>query len=1003
MGSYKEGSRFGKALRATALVVMCFFTWTLGGGATLANAAKLNAAQSSSPATAREKTPEERLEKLLTEIDAELAAPVTDIKVLRQQLKTKRGEIEALDAEIRKQFTETEQRLKAAKLPEEILARHQRFVRHYAENLQQLTDNLTPIEKADTPKTATPAIDKARTHLAKTKAPSRHQPLDPNKLPHRAAEPTKQQPRLKKEDFERVYGKDQASLPRRIYLASAANDLTGLLPNSPPTLINFAPPSLDDLAGTVDAPQSPAIVAKAAELNHDPVKIYNWVRNTIEFVPTWGSIQGAQLTLETKQGNAFDTASLLVALLRASGIHARYVLGTVTLPIAKVMNWAGGFSDPMAALDFMSSGGIPTTALTEGGKVTRARFEHVWVEAWIDYLPSRGAKHKPGQGDTWIPLDPSFKQYTYTQGLDLQAAVPFDAQAFVDQLKATATINEAEGYATGVNGTLVQQTLTDYQTRVQNYIAQNYPNATVGDVLGKKEIVKEDDPYLAGTLPYQTAMRGGAYALLPSSLRHTLSFNVSNNGFDDVPLTLTKSLPELAGKKITLSYAPASSADEQMLLSLVGTGVSSIPAYLVSLKPEFRIDGQVAATGGVVTMGSQQQFDMTMTDPAYGATVIANKLTAGTYNAIALDLGAVSAAQAEASAARARAIKDKVEKQDLTGVSRDDVMGEFLHAHGLAYWGIIDFTNKMAVAASGVAHSRLPSEGIFTCNLSVTDLFGMPVAAIPTGFATDIDADFHVVKAKDGDKLKPIAFMTQSGIIGSKMEAGVYDLSFNKAYTGKGMSATHVLEVANLQRIPVYTVTSANISTVLPQLQVSAEVKSDIQNAVNRGKTVTIPQKEISKEGWTGTGYIIYDTSTGAGAYMISGGLAGGCYNCECWNLSPVEEWIAIALLGAIVIGLLLVALPILLPLLYAICSAIIAFASTLVTFVGAIAYSASLAIWEILMSYEALLGIYVLLSTWNSMNPPNGSILPDPENPLEMIALTLLTAVLFWNGIPLW
>lgn len=28
----------------------------------------------------------------------------------------------------------------------------------------------------------------------------------------------------------------------------------------------------------------------------------------------------------------------------------------------KGMNWTGGFIDPMATLDFMSAGGIPTTA-----------------------------------------------------------------------------------------------------------------------------------------------------------------------------------------------------------------------------------------------------------------------------------------------------------------------------------------------------------------------------------------------------------------------------------------------------------------------------------------------------------------------------------------------------------------------------------------------------------------------------------------------------------------
>ena len=52
-------------------------------------------------------------------------------------------------------------------------------------------------------------------------------------------------------------------------------------------------------------------VFNCTALEEDPVKIYNWVRNTIEFIPSYGSIQGADYTLQHGKGNAFDTASLL--------------------------------------------------------------------------------------------------------------------------------------------------------------------------------------------------------------------------------------------------------------------------------------------------------------------------------------------------------------------------------------------------------------------------------------------------------------------------------------------------------------------------------------------------------------------------------------------------------------------------------------------------------------------------------------------------------------------
>jgi len=55
-------------------------------------------------------------------------------------------------------------------------------------------------------------------------------------------------------------------------------------------------------------------VALAQTLEHRPVDIYNWVRHNIKFMPTYGATQSVQQTLDMKRGNAFDIASLLIAL-----------------------------------------------------------------------------------------------------------------------------------------------------------------------------------------------------------------------------------------------------------------------------------------------------------------------------------------------------------------------------------------------------------------------------------------------------------------------------------------------------------------------------------------------------------------------------------------------------------------------------------------------------------------------------------------------------------------
>ncbi|WP_225911535.1 transglutaminase domain-containing protein [Desulfuromonas versatilis] len=826
---------------------------------------------------------------MLTEgLESVLTDPAMEVAGKKQRLKERKGEIDVLDAEVRKQFAETEKRLKEAGLPAEILERHVRFVKHYDENLKELKGNLDRIEKAKDKKEAEAAIEKAEKHLKKAKAPSRHTPFDPNNLPNRQPKGPKREPRMKKEEFEQDLKKDaNAWMNQKRVLVASTGSLAGLL----------AP---ENLAETIEVQLAPEIRNKALELEKNPVKIYEWVRHNIEFVPTWGSIQGAQMTLETKQGNAFDTASLLIALLRAAGIEARYVTGTVELPIDKVMNWVGGFTDPMAALDFMSSGGIPTKGLVAGGKIVAARFEHVWVEAHIDYLPSRGAKHVEGAGDTWVSLDPSYKQYDYTEGLDLKSAVPFDAQTFLDQVNATATVNESQGYATGVNSLLVQQSLQDYQAQFQNYLQQNHPDATVGDVLGRKDVVKQELPYLLGTLPYRTAVKGATFAAIPDGLRHKLSFRVESEAvnvsyFDpDAPaevdnsLRLTKSLPELAGKKITLSYSPATPQDEAVINSYLpkphadGSPIrpselpSSLPAYLINVKPELRIDGQLLATGAALGLGGTNIFTMTFFDPAYGASQITNYIDAGVFQSIGLNLGRISPHQLTALKASLEAIKAKLEGQNFAGLTKDELVGDLLYATTIAYHAELGALNTLSARTMGVNALSLPSETIFATKLKVLTLWGIPRFVQPGGLNMDADYLIQVAKAKDGNNDTVKQYMLGSGMTSSALEHKVPEVLFSTPGNPvQAISTVKALKIANDQGIPIFTVNQANIATVLPQLQIDQQVKNDIQNAVNAGNEVTVSKGNISSNGWTGCGYIITAPETGAGAYMITGGGNG--------------------------------------------------------------------------------------------------------------------------------
>ncbi len=1051
---------YSRTLKTTSAITLAFFLWSFGPIWQAVAFAATPKGQGSgvkgqvgrtgvSPVS--QQTSGDRFEKAIEDIREKVGK--ADDKAGRgeaaageiEAIKAKRSDIDKLDIELKKEFAATEKKLKDAKLPKEILDRHYKFVKHYEDNLTELKTNLTGIEQGAESKGFKEALKKTKAHLEKVKAPRKHVPLDPNKLPNRMVKAKARAPRLKKEEFEKdfppqrhqgtktafttdshgwtrisdelnsAFRNAQSEIHRKPILVAANGPLTGLLSSNPEPValpltgndfsagINSAAtfldsqsaithepraillaasaldlPTSDDLSETPEVQFTPEIQALATQLNHNPVKIYEWVRNNIEFVPTYGSIQGAQMTLETKMGNSFDTASLFIALLRASGISARYVYGTVEIPIEKAMNWVGGVTDPKMAGTVLATNGIPAKVLISGGTIKAVQLEHVWVKVFVDYIPSRGAVHK--QGDTWIPLDASFKQYTYTQGIDIQSAVPFDAQSFANQIQSTATINP-DGSVTNVNSALVQQTMQDYQTQVQNYIQQNYPNATVGDVIGKKEIVKQEFPILLGTLPYKTVQVGSEFATVPDNLRETMSFSIPDPTGAGTGLFYTISMPQLAGKKITLSFSPATANDQAVIESLLpqpnsdGTPIqlsqlpSSFRAYLINLKPELRVDGQVVATGSSATMGGAQSFTMSLNEPGFGMSNIDNIVQAGEYFGIGVDTGKIGAERLNALKTKLNSTKAKLETGIYDGLTKDDIVGDILYTTIASYFAELDAADEIAARAMNIIRYRVPSVGMFSLALNINETFGMPTSAGPKGMMIDVDRIMQAVFSKDGNMNTVKRHMLASGANSSTLEHSIPEQLFSTTTnTIQGISAIKTLSIANDQGVPIYTINQSNINTILPLLELSGDVKTDIQNAVNAGKVVTVQKTNITYNGWTGCGYTIIDPNTGASAFMISGGLNGGGFMYWFWTVMWVLAWIALI----VAIGILIAALA---PEIAVALSGIVGVIGQLSAALSELVLNTSI----FLASYGFIRALYSTLMAWAAMTPPPMPIPTDP------------------------
>ncbi len=687
----------------------------------------------------------------------------------------------------------------------------------------------------------------------------------------------------------------EAQFHTRLFKAKPIH-LAGPIPNgfTLPAATLPVTPTAADLAATEDIVLTPAITAQAAALNHNPVQIYNWVRNTIEYLPTYGSIQGADMTLQTKRGNSFDTASLLIGLLRASGIPARYVYGTVQIPADRAMNWVGGVSKPEAAQQLMGQGGIPNIGVISGGLIKTIKLEHVWVEAYVDYVPSRGAVNRTP--DTWVPMDASYKQYAYTQGMDIKGQVPLDAQALVTQAQ-TGAIIDPSGWAQNINGTAIQSALTSYQTQVQSYINTTKPNATVGDVLGSKTIVPNTSSILAGSLPYTTIATGGKFTELPLQVRHQFQYDLYASAMDRAMgtpvISLAQSLPALAGKKITLSFAPATAADANLIASYLpapnanGTPIlpsqlpTSLPGYLIHLSAEFRVDGQLVASGGNFTMGQELVSSAGVFDPVNGWSFGQDALpTAGEYIATHLDLQGVSQTQLQTLKDKLAATQAKLTTAQYTGITKEDIAGDMLYSTVLSYFATNQTASQISQRAAGIVEYRKPSFGHFLTSAKTTYWFGIPRNVSFPGLVMDIKRYASIVVAKDNSPT--VGYVKQSGMRLSAYEHLIPEKMFTDPLDPnrpQGISAVKALALAGSQGQKIFTMNAANQAnhaTLLAQVTIDAYARAEIQNALAAGKEVTVHQAPITQSGWTGSGYIVTDPATGSGAYKISGGANGG-------------------------------------------------------------------------------------------------------------------------------
>lgn len=873
--------RILKRVKSTGWFLIALMFWLYGGG-------RINA--DNYAASDKHAVPISNLE---SRFDA-LLSELKDV-LIREGAKTKSGSekgfqgirkvVELRDSLVeenekaRNYFSQIERLIKEKKLAGEILNRHQEMVRDYEAKYKLLIENIEVIESAHDDANGLWAkltgkskkvdwdglIGKALTFLEENTPPARESHFDPKSLPHRSLKADRAiAPKLTREEWARALSTDGE---KTISQSSAAKSKS-------PSILATAPPTSADLAETIEVKFTPEIRQLADSLGRNPVRIFNWVRNNIEFVPTWGSIQGAELCLENRAGNAFDTASLLIALLRYSGIAARYQMGTIEVPVEKFKNWAGGFTSTEAAASLFASAGVPSVVrrANQNGQVVAVRLEHVWVKALVDYAPSGGAVHR--QGDAWVEMDPGFKQYSFVQGADLEAAAPLNAAPFLTQLASTATIDPATNSVTGFNLPAFQSFLQQNSQQRISHLRTNFLNATVREAMGGKAISAQSLALLPSRLPYRILARATELSQIPDTLRHKVTFGLGANpqipGSTDL-FNYTASLPELAGKNILLLYRLASQADDQLLAQ----PQISRPAT-INLVPQLYVGDQLVAAGHALRVGGPVVSQITFSSPTISTPAVSNTMIAGETAAIGLDLQRVSPSQIQEMRQKTQNISGRIQQQDIQNLTSRD-FAEALLSNAITSWfAVTDVANERMAQGSSAVSLRYPSAGMFFVKLNVASLFGAPVSFSADGFNMDIDRDIVVNLARDGDAQKAARLTYSQGNYGSAMEAQIpISLMTAPSNPVSGVATMQAFNLANNQAIPIHQINSSNASTILPLLQIDSGELTDIQDAINAGLEVTVARRPVSFNGRTILGTVIKDPASGSASFLVSGGTNG--------------------------------------------------------------------------------------------------------------------------------
>lgn len=593
---------------------------------------------------------------------------------------------------------------------------------------------------------------------------------------------------------------------------------------------------------------APEVQEVADALGHDPLAIFNWVRNRIDYQHYRGVKKGALVTMVEKGGNDYDQSLLLRDLLLAAGFTPSLKHGFTAIPYsdfagADVQHWLGlpqaSYFNNIADSHLILRG----TQFDEAEKdFFNLGVKRVWVEVEV--------------GGATYQLDPSFKKYEEVPGLDLVTASGYQRASALAQLAGTvgdSGLSVEDAAETAFGTYLRDRTTTLLQTLAQPANAFLKPL----EVSGGWRLIPWHATSLSGGFPLISYGTVDTWTDVPADRFATITLRLGTDPANNqVSLTVTKTLAELAGKRLTLEFAK-SGANTKAQFWLDDTLLGEEPSFVAgaTTRLEIKIDHPTNTGAG------DQTFTQT-----YKRTVTANGMPNGTA-IYALSYGF------EVSQESLRRRERVLEDYRAAGKANNsrEIMGETLNVIGQHWYLQTELIARLIANLTDCANNNFHRIGRVAQEEGVyIDVMGQYSGTLSrTLSAADSDAAF-----------------TTASFFWSAMEHGVLD----QLQGLTAASTVGLISRANTLSHKIFVVHNATeFSAIQGQLTgYSAAQITELQGRLAQGATLVLPLngdlRMAPTDAWHGTGYV--SSSSSEIGMIISGGYNGG-YSTNTYYTQP--------------------------------------------------------------------------------------------------------------------